>query len=98
MKENIQKHRFFFFRSMGIHFCKEFLKPWKGFRKWMSVFANTAKNTSEEAPFLPARTERYVRASWFIFDCLRRPLNSIQYRGRGRQRKENTGRNMGYVF
>lgn len=44
-----------FFRSIRSHFRKEFLKPWKEFRKWIQVFANKAKNTSEEVPFLLVR-------------------------------------------
>ena len=55
MKKTIQKHSFFFFRSIGIHFCEKFLNPWKEFRKWIPVFADQAKNASEEAPFLLVR-------------------------------------------
>ncbi len=55
MKNTVPAYISFFFRSIGIHFCKEFLKPWKEFRKWILVFASGAKNTSEEAPFLLVR-------------------------------------------
>ncbi len=44
-----------FFRSIRSHFRKKFLKPWKEFRKWIQVFADKAKNTSEEVPFLLVR-------------------------------------------
>ena len=44
-----------FFRSIRSHFRKEFLKPWKEFRKWIQVFADKAKNTLEEVPFLLVR-------------------------------------------
>ena len=55
MKKIIRRHSFFFFRSIGIHFCEKFLNPWKEFRKWIPVFADEAKNTLEEAPFLLVR-------------------------------------------
>ncbi|MEM8927925.1 MAG: hypothetical protein AAGC45_06965 [Bacteroidota bacterium] len=55
MKNKLRKSELFFFRSIRNHFRKEFLKPWKEFRKWILVFAEEAKNTSEEAPFLLVR-------------------------------------------
>lgn len=75
MKNTVPAYISFFFRSIGIHFCKEFLKPWKEFRKWILVFASGAKNTSEEAPFLLVR---------FLLSP-----TTPSIRGRGRHNKEN---------
>ncbi len=75
MKNELLEPELFFFRSIRKHFRKEFLKPWKEFRKWILVFVKETKNISEEAPFLLVRflwaskENEEITSQTVILDC-----------------------------
>lgn len=77
MKNELLEPELFFFRSIRNHFREKFLKPWREFREWVLVFAERAKNTSEDAPFLlvhflwASKENEQMTSQTIVLDCAR---------------------------